>query len=147
MIDLLLVTCFALVFGAGCGALDNCPDGQKEPIDITTGKTDVDALFYESAAWNEFDHFPAKTKLRFEHHLGVTPKLVKAYLAFNEHGTNNAEAGSFAETAGNQSLYNCVDSNVIILRNDTCEEHFYVKLVAEGASEWDLGDECSDGSD
>lgn len=133
----------ALLLG-GCGALDNCPDGQVEPIRITTGITDLDALVYESAAPSgPLDAFPAKSALAFEHGLGVTPLYYDVKISFSPHGTSGANAGSIAESAGNQTLWDCIDSNVIVLRNDTCEKSFYVRVVASGAALHDEGDKCS----
>ncbi len=129
---------------SGCGALDNCPDGRSEPIRITTGLTDLEAETYESAAPSgKLDAFPAKTALAFEHGLGFTPLNYDVKLSFSEHGTSGADAGSIADTAGNQTLWDCIDSNVIIVRNDTCEKSFYVRLVASGRALHDEGDKCT----
>lgn len=147
MINRLLVSCIALVCGAGCGALDNCPDGQKEPIRITTGVSDREAKTFESVAWDgPLDHFPAKTALAFEHDLGFTPLHVEPILSFTPEGTNDADGGSVALSAGNQTLVDCVDSHVIVIRNDTCEKSFYIRVVAFGESSRDLGDKCSEPS-
>lgn len=126
---------------SGCGALDNCPDGQSEPILILGRKADTDEPIYESAAWNELDAFPAKTALAFEHGLGFTPAVVQPYLSFVPEGTKDADGGSVALSAGNQTLIDCVDSHFIVLRNDTCEKSFYIKLTAFGVGR-DLGNKC-----
>ena len=112
-----------------CSELDNCPDSQAE-ITIKTGKTDTDALVYTSSEETALDAFPAKTNLRFEHGLGTKPYLYTSYLAFNQNGTNGNGGGSIAEVAGNEVLYECVDSDVIVVRNDTCEPSFFIRLVA-----------------
>lgn len=143
MINRLLVMLFSLSFGAGCGALDNCPDGQKEPTRITTGTTNTEEGTFESVPWSgPLDHFPAKSALVFEHGLGFTPLLVLPYLSFAPVGTHDADGGSVALTAGNQTLIDCVDSHVIVLRNDTCEESFYIRVTTIGEGE-DLGDVCT----
>jgi hypothetical protein len=147
MTNRLLVSCFVLLFGLGCSSLDNCPEGQSEPIRITTGVSDPDAKTFESAPWDALDHFPAKTALAFEHNLGFTPLHVEPTLSFTEHGTHDAEGGSVAPSAGNQTLIDCVDSHVIIIRNDTCEKSFYIRVDAYGESNWDLGDKCSKSGD
>jgi hypothetical protein len=128
----------------GCGSLDNCPDGQ-DPISILDGETDKDALSYDSAPWGgPLPHFPAKTALYFKHDLGVTPRLVLPFLSFKDVGTADDEGGSVALTAGNQTLIDCVDARVIVLRNDTCEPSFYVRVATEGAvaPKFEVGDKC-----
>jgi len=125
---------FALLSSVcGCGALDNCPDSEK-PKEITHGLSNKDTLTYESAPWDALDRFPPKSQLWFKHDLGVVPLEPKAFLSFSEHGTNNALGGSVTETAGNQTLFDCVDAHYIVVRNDTCEPSFYIKIVSIGAS-------------
>jgi hypothetical protein len=124
-----------------CSSLDNCPESQHA-IEITSGKTDVDQLRYESAPWDQLDAFPAKTALWFKHDLGVTPFEPKVYLSFKAVGTNGKGGGSIAESAGNQALFDCIDAHYIVLRNDTCERDFHVKVVSQGASQWDALDQC-----
>jgi hypothetical protein len=129
---------------SGCGALDNCPDGQSEPILIKSGLTDLDAETFESAAPSgPLEPFPAKTALAFEHGLGFTPLFYEAKLSFARDGTRGADGGSIADTAGNQTLWDCIDSNVIVIRNDTCEKSFFVRVVASGRALHDEGDKCS----
>ncbi len=132
-----------LATNCGCSALDNCPDPQGdandeikiEPRDDTT---DLATLTFESApASGPLAPFPAKTKLVFEHGLGVTPLLVQAYLAFRAVGTNGAGGGSISEVAGNEVAIECYDSKVIVIKNDTCEKSFFVRVVATGQSLFD----------
>ena len=132
----------AICASFGCSSLDNCPTALA-PITITTGKSDVQNQSFESAPWSgTLDAFPAKTELRFEHELGFTPLNVKAYLSFKQEGTNGADHGSVAESAGNQDLITCVDSHVIFVVNDTCEKSFYIRVTANGTAPNDLGDTC-----
>jgi hypothetical protein len=110
----------------GCGVLDNCPDGH-DPITIDTGSTDPEMQLYWSADWEgPRDAFPAKTELIFEHHLGGTPRIVQAYVSFSSEGTD------VTPSAGNQSEINCVDSQVIKIFNNTCEDHFFIVVSASG---------------
>lgn len=137
-----LVLSLALL--SGCGALDNCPDGQAEPILITDRPGDPEEKTWESTGWSgPLDAFPAKTALAFEHGLGFTPLHVEPYLSFSHDGTHGADGGSVALSAGNQSLIDCVDSNVIVIRNDTCEKNFYIRVTAYGVALKDLKDECT----
>ena len=127
-----LIATLVLSSAVGCSALDNCPEMENARL-IQGGYVDTEKLIYESKPWGEdLDHFPAKTTLWFEHGLGVTPLNVTPYLSFTAKGTNDADHGSVATSAGNQSLIDCVDSRYIVLRNDTCEPSFYVRVTAEG---------------
>jgi hypothetical protein len=104
----------ALALTCGCSELNNCDESSDTPIRIEGGATDHENLVFESAPWHgPLTPFPAKRKLRFEHNLGVTPFLTKAYLSFDEYGTNGSGGGSVAEVAGNSGLYDCIDSRVI----------------------------------
>jgi hypothetical protein len=40
-------------------------------------------------------------------------------------------------------LIDCVDSDVIVVRNDTCEKRFFIRVDAVGARKVDRGNECS----
>lgn len=138
-------TALALLATWGCSELDNCPDAQDpRTIPNEPGMTLVDELYYESAPWSgPLTPIPAKSELSFEHGLGVTPLLVKAYYSFTEDGTNQDGDGSVAEIAGNLGPQQCIDHKVIVISNDTCEQDFYVRVVAMGRSPTDTGeDEC-----
>ncbi|HYQ15837.1 MAG TPA: hypothetical protein VEQ58_08770 [Polyangiaceae bacterium] len=126
-------TLATLSLACGCSSLDNCPDSRK-PIEITTGRSDKETLRYESAPYDVLDAFPAKTALWFKHDLGVVPAPPRVYLSFSWHGTNGKDGGSITETAGNQSLIDCVDAHYIVVRNDTCEPEFHILVTSEGES-------------
>ena len=129
---------------AGCSSLDNCPES-KPDITIETGTSDATLKTYVSAPIDgPLDRFPGKTKLRFKHDLGFTPLGVKAYLAFAPEGANGRQGGSLAESAGNQALYECWDSHTIVVRNDTCEEDFHIRVIAWDQNPEDNGNECSE---
>jgi hypothetical protein len=124
----------ALLLSCGCSSLDNCPDG-RDPILVAAdaAKTDVERLAYESAPWGgTLTYFPAKTEVWFEHGMGVIPLDITPYLSFSHVGTADKEGGSVTQSAGNQSLIDCVDARYIVLRNDTCESSFYVRVTAHG---------------
>jgi hypothetical protein len=121
----------ALLALGGCSDLDNCPDGQGELAPITSGKTDLPTLTYESSPWGrDLTAFPPNTNLRFVHDLGFAPFLVKTYVAFAQSGTADAGEGDVTENAGNQARIQCVDARQIVIENDTCEEDFYVRVIA-----------------
>jgi hypothetical protein len=126
----------------GCSALDNCPDGSSAPGDavvIKGGTTDPDALIYTSSDWEgPRDPFPAKRLMRFEHHLGVTPELVVTYVSFN------AEGSDVTENAGNQGRIQCVDDDDIWIKNDTCEEDFFIRVAAYASGATHTACSCTD---
>jgi hypothetical protein len=121
---LLLPLLCALV---ACDKLDNCPDAQAPKI-IDTGTTDPAARMYESAPWGgTLDRVPPDTDVHFVHGLGHAPWAVHTYLAFSSDGTSQ---GDVSESAGNQGRIQCVDAREIVISNDTCEEDFYIRVVA-----------------
>jgi hypothetical protein len=134
----------ALVTSSGCSELNNCAEGSDVPIIVEGGTTDPENLVYVSAPWEALTKFPPKRMLRFEHNLGVTPWLVLPYLSFAEHGTNGSGGGSVTLASGNATLVECADSRVIVLRNDTCEEDFYVRVVAEALPDGETKETCGE---
>lgn len=116
-----------LVLGACSSVTSGCPDEQPART-LDSGATDSQSLFYESAPWTgPLDSFPARSELIFQHRLGLTPQIVMTYLSFSKNGTADTDV---AENAGNQGLIECVDSEIIRIRNDTCEGGFYIRVVA-----------------
>lgn len=134
-----------LAASTGCSDLHNCAEDDPNVVTIPkdrhlpdgriAGVSDKAAITYQSAPDNALDPFPAKTKLRFIHELGVTPLFVKIYLSFDHFGTGTKKdpAGSNAESAGNQALIDCKDAHVIEVRNDTCQDFFIQVVAAEAA--------------
>lgn len=117
-----------------CSALDNCPDAQADIVIDRPDAADTEALFYQSAPFDgPLDPFPAKTQLIFKHHLGVVPGLPKVYLSFTKEGTRGADDGSVTEAAGNEAPFECMDSNVVVVKNDTCERSFFISLIVYGS--------------
>lgn len=121
----------SLLVTSACSAMRNCPSGQDEPIVIDTGLTDTEKGTFQSAKTDgPLDAFPAKTKLRFKHELGFIPLNFKAWLSFDAGGTHGKDGGSIAESAGNQALFDCVDAHIIEVKNDTCEDGFFIRITA-----------------
>jgi hypothetical protein len=120
----------ALAVACGCSGLDNCPDAREAITIDRPGATDKDVWIYSSSeGWDSFDEYPAKTELRFKHDLGV-PLWADAVLSFKAKATSE---GSFTPAAGNSAEFSCMDSHTIVLRNNTCERSFFVKVVAFGS--------------
>lgn len=115
---------------SGCSHLDNCSDGGDD-VTIDQGKTDAATLTYESSPWGaDLPHFPPNTRVRFVHDLGFAPFFVKTYVSFASNGTADEGDGDVTENAGNQARIQCVDAHEIVLENDTCEDDFFVRVIA-----------------
>jgi hypothetical protein len=133
----------ALLALCGCSELDNCPDGshdtEQEPVTTPNRVSDSESGVYSSSPW-EGPHvpYPAKTLMRFEHGLETTPELVVSYLSFDREGTD------LTENAGNQGRIYCVDNSDIWIKNDTCEEDFYVRVAAWASGTLDTTCTCKD---
>lgn len=128
-----------LLLLTGCSELDNCPDERDEDIEVTTGTTDPSSLMYWSAPWEgPRDPFPAKTMMRFRHDLGTTPEVVVTYVSF---APNDYDV---SENAGNQGRIRCVDDTDIWIKNDTCEEGFYVRVAAWASGTTSASCTCED---
>ena len=129
----------AILFLAGCSQLDNCPDEAKRSIYAAEGTTNLETLTYTSAPWGgPRNEFPAKTCVRFEHGLGTTPEIVNTYVSFSSKG------GDETENAGNQGRIKCVDGEQIVIKNDTCEESFFIRVVAQASGATTTPNTCAD---
>jgi len=83
-------------------------------------------LAYESAPLTgPLDEFPAKTKLAFLHGLGVTPEFPDLQLSFNEEAK-----GGLVPGAGNEATISCVDDEVVVVLNGSCESSYFVRVTA-----------------
>lgn len=125
----------------GCGDLDNCADddGRNELAEAKNASTDTTAGVFTSCPWEgPRDPFPAKVTLRFEHGLGATPETVSSYVSFA------SKDSDFTENAGNQGRIRCVDDTEIWIKNDTCEESFFVRVVAQASGNTHTTCSCPD---
>jgi hypothetical protein len=127
-----LIALAALVTTCGCSALDNCPDAQADiTADNSHATIDTENLIYDSAPWDgPLQAFPAKTQVIFKHGLGIVPGGIEPQLSFSANGTNGPAGGSVTPAAGNETAIECVDSDVIVIKNDTCERSFFIRVHA-----------------
>ncbi len=115
-----------------------CETASTEAVDFLGGEVVGTKTTYESSNWEgPYLHFPGGKRYRIHHGLGTTPVAVLTYLAFDEHPL---PGGNVSESAGNQSVIERVDDEVIVVRNDTCAE-FWLRVVAltRGAGGSDAG--------
>jgi hypothetical protein len=87
----------------------------------------IEGGVYITNGWNEpFVEFDAGVTLSFEHGLGSEPEVF-TWLSFWE--LPFADDKNASQSAGNQVVIEAVDSEKIVVRNDTCQD-FYLRLVA-----------------
>jgi len=72
-----------------------------------------------------YQYFPAARTITFEHGLGSVPTTPDIMLAFSDHG-------SLAPGDGNENIVECMDDDVIQIKNNTCSE-FYIWVAVQGS--------------
>lgn len=135
------ITLVVAALAAGCDQLDNCPDRQAARR-VETGKTYTEPLLlYESAPRSgPLEPFPAQTELVFVHALGAVPEVVQAEVSFFRDGI---DSGDVASAAGNEAATTCVDDEVVVVKNETCEPHFYVRVTAIATGQEHADEPCA----
>jgi hypothetical protein len=131
-----------LLTAPACSSLGNCPQAQPD-VSVAGDQAIVDAenfVFVSAPDSGPLDAFPAMTQLVFSHGLGVKPYDYHADLSFTKNGTNGVGSGSITTAAGNEAAFECVDSRVLVVKNDTCEGGFFVRVVAQGSPKGDADD-------
>lgn len=97
---------------------------------FTAGTTNEAGTFYETGPiQGPYLHFPSGRVFEFEHGLRGAPDVLNTYVSFDAAALLEQDK-NVAESAGNQAVIECVDDQLVRLRNDTCAE-FYVRLTAE----------------
>ncbi|MCC6904167.1 MAG: hypothetical protein IT377_34685 [Polyangiaceae bacterium] len=126
------------LFGAGLAGLlatsvapacsAPCETADSDPVRFEGGALTADGATYSTSPWDgPYLHFPAGRRFQIEHQLGVTPPVVLTYVAFDEHPFAGSNA---SESAGNQTVIERVDDEIVQVRNDTCSE-FWLRVVAK----------------
>jgi hypothetical protein len=72
-----------------------------------------------------YQYFPAARTITFQHGLGSVPTTPDIMLAFSDHG-------SLAPGSGNEDIVECMDDDVIQIKNNTCSE-FYIWVALQGS--------------
>lgn len=132
---LLFAFCLTSSSYAGLGCSDCRVHGQ-DPIVYKGGKTNAARTIYESTPADEpMLHFPQGRTYTFYHGLGKVPYEAPIYVSFCEQPFNDAsdkclsKSNNVAPSAGNLGLFEAWDAEKITIRNDTCENNFYVRIV------------------
>ena len=134
----LLSACLGLL---GCSDLNNCAEDEGEEVDADASHaiTDQTAGIFSSCPWEgPRNPFPPKVTVKFTHDLGATPEIVNTYVSFASKGSDQTE------NAGNQGRIHCVDDKEIWIKNDTCEESFFLRVVAHATGNTHAACTCSE---
>jgi hypothetical protein len=127
-----LVAAGAAVLSAGCqtSTCDRAEDG----LTVTNAEGVHGDNTWFSAPYHDpnaplkgaaYQDFPAARTITFEHGLGSVPVTPDILLAFSDHG-------SLAPGDGNEDIVECMDDQVIQIKNNTCSE-FYIWIAVQGS--------------
>jgi hypothetical protein len=143
----LLTTAIVVLFGLQAPACQQCDTLDENPILFTEGITDDAGTTYETTPIDgTWLHFPAGRRFDLRHNLRGRVITVQSYVSFRdrlspeEEDEDDAEnPNNFTESAGNLVVYEkSLDPQVIRIRNDSCENSLYVRIVATSRPETDL---------
>jgi hypothetical protein len=148
----LLAVALLVLFGVQAPGCQQCDTTGQDPILFTEGITDPTGMTYESTPINgEWLHFPPGRVFELRHKLRYGVVSLQSYVSFkprltDEGSGSNENPNNFAESAGNQVVFEeTCEPQTIQIRNDTCSE-FYVRIVATAAPGADLQSFCSGGA-
>lgn len=103
-------------FGPSCSTSDD-----SNPSDSFTEGT-VESGVYMSSPWSgPLLWFPGGKRYDLHHKLGCRPRNISVWVAFSEDGV---AAGSMAPAAGNMTVMQQVDDQIIRIKNDTCSDYY-----------------------
>lgn len=132
MLRWLLVAALLGNFALGCSP--PCETSASEPVSYDGG-TRANGVYETSPIDGQYLHFPGGRRYALRHGLETQPQVVNTYVAFEEYPLKE---NNISEAAGNQAVIEIVDSEVVQVRNDTCDD-LYMRLVATGSSPADAG--------
>lgn len=119
--------------GLGCS---DCRVTGQDPVVYEGGKTNAAKTVYESMpADAPLLHFPQGRTYTFYHGLGKIPYDASILVSFCEQPFTEdddeckSKSHNAAPSAGNLGLFEDWDEEKITIRNDTCENNFYVRIV------------------
>ncbi len=137
-----LLSLSVLTFSTACTV---CNPGGQEPQRFTAGNVSADGTSYETGGvYEPMLAFPSGRRYDIVHGLGKVPSTVNSYVSFSPQLDPESEdegslsLNNISESAGNQVVIERWDDEIVRIRNDTCIQEFYVRLVLT-ASESDGG--------
>ncbi len=135
-VTLLFAFCLTSGTTAGLGCSD-CRVGGQDPILYEGGTTNESRTIFQSSRLGEpYLHFPQGRVYQFHHGLGRPPASIDIFVSFREQLVADGDTddktrpNNVAPSAGNQAVIEVWDDEMIQIRNDTCENNFYVRVVA-----------------
>ena len=131
--SLLLLSPIALLLFTHCTV---CNPGGQEAQRYTAGRVLDDGNAYETTGvYDEMLFFPSGRRYDIVHGLGRSPTTVNSYVSFASQlrpaksESESLSLNTIAESAGNQVVIERWDDEVVRIRNDTCVQDFYVRIV------------------
>lgn len=109
-------------FGPSCSTSDD-----SNPAELYTGGTTLNGS-YQTSDWDgPLLWFPGGKRYDLQHNLGCKPANVVIFVSFSEQGD---KGGSIAPSAGNMTILQAVDEQIIRIKNDTCSD-YYLRVYAD----------------
>lgn len=135
---LLTGVALALFGAAGCGP--TCSTSGQKPIRYTDGVHPTPTSYLSTPWTGPWLYFPPGRTYDLVLGLGGTPSQYVAYVAFSATPvpTSHDADGNWSQSAGNQTIFEQVNSDFLRVRNDTCSE-FYLLVSAVGPAATDGG--------
>ncbi len=119
--------------GIGCAALGPCDTSDVGNPAQKYVEGTVEGGVYMSSPWTgPLLAFPGGKRYELVHGLGCTPRDVQVWVSFSESGT---EGSTIAPSAGNMSEVQRIDSEKIILKNDSCTDMFVLVTASASCSQ------------
>jgi hypothetical protein len=128
----LVTAAFASCLALGCSP--PCETSTSEAVTYDGG-TKANGVYESSAINGQYLHFPGGRRYALRHGLSTTPQVISIFVAFEEYPLKE---NNFSPAAGNQAVIEVVDSEIVQVRNDTCDD-LYVRVVASGGGVSDAG--------
>jgi hypothetical protein len=132
MIRSLVAAALASCLALGCNPPCETSDSEAVTYD---GGTQANGVYESSPIDGQYLHFPGGRRYELRHGLGTTPQLISIFVAFEEFPLKE---NNISPAAGNQAVIEVVDSEIVQVRNDTCDD-LYVRVVASGGGASDAG--------
>ena len=122
--------CCCLAFADGLLGCNTGCNKENADAEVRGGLLSPTCTSFQSSSIEQpYLHFPAGKRFQFHHGLRQTPLVVQSYLAFVPNPLPGDRNGNTAETAGNQVIIEHWNEEYVQVRNDTCEDEFYLRLV------------------
>ncbi len=119
-----------LLLPFGCDT--SCDAGESDPIPWAEGRisvTEAGTLIYESTPLDgTWLHFPSGRRFSFPHQLGTEHLQVETYLSFRPRpfAEPDDDPGSMVAASGNLVVISESSAETVTVRNDTCENDYYL---------------------